>query len=302
MATHNEVAHAWANQTGRHRKGFNMFYEGDTIYSYGYHFPIARIVDAPNGERVVLFTTENYSVSTSKHKTYTWRACGHRKVFHVPFVRRLDCADNVESYKARIKDAFEKAKRARVYTQHHLDQAHALIAEVKDFIRVFQVEGYEGYDWTPEGITADLRRQAEEQAARREAALERQRQEDRRRWFEDERPRLKAWLRDLPGHAYTRFRTPRPLPRVVGGVVETTWGASVPLEAAKKAYWTAIKCRAAHQEYVPQGLGWRVGDFHLTRIKANGDLVIGCHDIPFRFMQYAARRAGIPDEQPRVAA
>jgi hypothetical protein len=43
MATHNEVAHAWAHQTGRCHRGHHMFYEGDTIYSYGHHFPIARL-------------------------------------------------------------------------------------------------------------------------------------------------------------------------------------------------------------------------------------------------------------------
>lgn len=74
MANHNQVAHAWAHQTGKHRRGFNMFYEGEVIYSYGHHFPIARLVEV-EGRRTVLITTRSYSVSTAKHKTYTWRAC-----------------------------------------------------------------------------------------------------------------------------------------------------------------------------------------------------------------------------------
>ena len=45
--THDEVAHAWANQTHEAMRGCNVFFEGDTIFSYGHHFPIARIVTVP---------------------------------------------------------------------------------------------------------------------------------------------------------------------------------------------------------------------------------------------------------------
>jgi len=46
-------------------KGSNMFIEGDTIYSYGYHFKIAVRY---NG--YCLFNSKSYSHSTSKHQSY----------------------------------------------------------------------------------------------------------------------------------------------------------------------------------------------------------------------------------------
>jgi len=44
-------------------KGSNMFIEGDTIYSYGYHFPIAKRF---NG--IYLVNSDGYSNSTSKQQ------------------------------------------------------------------------------------------------------------------------------------------------------------------------------------------------------------------------------------------
>ena len=78
--SHDEVAHRWAQNTeGDHAAGFNMWFEGDTIYSYGRHFPIARLVTNEQGEKAVLFTTEVYGTSTAKHCTITRRAINHLK-------------------------------------------------------------------------------------------------------------------------------------------------------------------------------------------------------------------------------
>jgi hypothetical protein len=46
-------------------KGSNLFIEGDTIYSYGYHFPIARRL--PDGGYWV--NPDKYSRSTARHQS-----------------------------------------------------------------------------------------------------------------------------------------------------------------------------------------------------------------------------------------
>lgn len=67
MKTNQEVADAWA--MGYSAKSGTMFTDGETIYSYGYHFPIAKKV---NG--YVLFNHTRYSVTTSKHQCHVRRA------------------------------------------------------------------------------------------------------------------------------------------------------------------------------------------------------------------------------------
>ena len=78
-----QVAHVWAQQNqsvGRSGNG-QFYFEGATIFSYGGHFPIASFTGKsvqPAGsrfiKRVVLYTAAEYSVTTSRHKSYVWRA------------------------------------------------------------------------------------------------------------------------------------------------------------------------------------------------------------------------------------
>jgi hypothetical protein len=52
FSSHASLAHAWANQTHEIGKASAMFFDGPVIYSYGYHYEIARFIQAPNGEKV----------------------------------------------------------------------------------------------------------------------------------------------------------------------------------------------------------------------------------------------------------
>lgn len=291
MATHQSVTHAWAHQTGKNRKGFNMFYDGPTIYSYGYHFPIARLVTLADGREVVLFTNRKYSVSTSKHVTYTRRAVNHMVVFSVtdPSVdpSRKDVEEMLE--KATLEAA--KSKRARVYKASHLQQALSYTNEAQALIEAFSIPGFENYNWDLEAIQAQLDEAAANRMAQEAEARRLKAERERKQYREDIWPSVKRWLR---GEVASRqARTSRPLPRISSDIVETTWGATVPLAIAIKLYHKALECRRTHVEYVPPRR-IHVGDFALTRIKSNGDLVVGCHDIPFWFMRYAACRNNIP--------
>lgn len=70
-----DVAHAWAHQNRDRANGSNFYFEGDTIYSYGRHFPIARIDAA---EQTVWFTMDGYSSTTAKHKSIARQAIPSR--------------------------------------------------------------------------------------------------------------------------------------------------------------------------------------------------------------------------------
>lgn len=55
----------------RKGRGSNMFIDGDTIYSYGYHFPLARRLI--NGKFWI--NEEKRSQSTFRHQSYVRYAC-----------------------------------------------------------------------------------------------------------------------------------------------------------------------------------------------------------------------------------
>lgn len=76
---HMEIAHLWASGNKADAKGFNVYFEGREIYSYGSHFMLGFRM----GPALFFLNSSGYSISTSKHKTYVWRAA-HGEIFHVP--------------------------------------------------------------------------------------------------------------------------------------------------------------------------------------------------------------------------
>jgi len=140
MATsHHAVCANWAQQTGKCQRGFNVWYEGDTIYSYGRHFAMGRIV---NG--VALLTTRRYSVSTEKHKGHAWRACYNegKRIYHVPDVTARAIwahRENHASFETRALESEAKAKRARKYGPSYLAIARELREQAKAYARDFDL-------------------------------------------------------------------------------------------------------------------------------------------------------------------
>jgi hypothetical protein len=121
-----EIPHLWAHRTqeeARNRQG-NLYFTGDTIYSYGSHFPIARHVTNDAGERAVLLTTGTYSVTTSGHCSAVRSAIPPGiPVFHVPNVchgrycgselTADDHAGNLADHTERIEKHVITSARAR---------------------------------------------------------------------------------------------------------------------------------------------------------------------------------------------
>lgn len=96
-------------------KGSNLFIDGDTIFSYGYHFPIARRTEELfEGKQIVLFTLAGYSISTSKHICYVRSALygSNYKVVEVMDLRN-DFAFARRDLISEQHKLLEKASRCR---------------------------------------------------------------------------------------------------------------------------------------------------------------------------------------------
>lgn len=80
------VAHLWANEKKESARGSNFFFEGESIYSYGYHFEVGRIVRNKRGEKAYLINNMYQSNSTSMHQYYVRQVIPTgSKVFHVGY-------------------------------------------------------------------------------------------------------------------------------------------------------------------------------------------------------------------------
>jgi hypothetical protein len=115
----NQVAHFWANKVqdeGRVAHG-NFYFDGDTIYSYGRHFPIAVHY---NG--IVLFTTRTYSNTTSGHISLVKSAVSHLDIIYCmnpDEAARNYHANNVASFIFNIvsiaKNKLTTARKPAIY-------------------------------------------------------------------------------------------------------------------------------------------------------------------------------------------
>jgi hypothetical protein len=118
-----ELAHAWAHQVKSSGKGSNFFYEGASLYSYGRHFEVARIVEI-DGTTVAIMNPDRYSMTTGRHQTEARHAVSHLRQARIsPECYRWDritsaatLAEAVEAQNARAARLVEEAaeeKRAR---------------------------------------------------------------------------------------------------------------------------------------------------------------------------------------------
>src|SRR5262249_5233257 len=119
--------HLWYHSTQSSARNANrsLYFDGDTIFSYGSHFPIAKHVSSGpkmSGNRAVLFTTRKYSVTTSGHCSAVRSSIpASADVFEVPNVElgqsvvehRHQHAENLTYYVETIAANVVKSARAR---------------------------------------------------------------------------------------------------------------------------------------------------------------------------------------------
>jgi hypothetical protein len=289
-STHQELAHIWAQQNRPGGRAAHMFFRGPSIYSYGKDLThkIARFM----GKDVVFVTSDNYSVSTERHKRIVLAAILNKTVFTVPSF--TDHADNLEYYLDLIATTYLKAWRARVHAPQRLLAVENTIRAAQQYVACFPEainepkSPYLCGKWNRlrAGTLIDLpalRAYVAACAKRTAAAIENNAIEEEKRRAEEEKRRaeeaaaLEAWLNGEEVEGWYRFRSPHsPIAlRIKGAEVQTTQGKSVPVQEARALY-QAIKAGEAI-------VGKRIGGFLVSGeefVTGHRVLVVGCYRIP----------------------
>ena len=134
-----DIAHMWANRVQESaRNSGNFYFENETIYSYGSHFPIARHTTNQKGENATLLTILGYSHTTAKHISIVSAATSHLNVIKCAypcgshsdnFVFWLSQAENIAAH-------LLKAKKPEIY----LNQLADINSEVTKYANFFDVQ------------------------------------------------------------------------------------------------------------------------------------------------------------------
>ena len=279
------IAHLWANRSqdsARNARG-TFYFEGDTVFSYSQSFPIARHVETKRG-RAVLFTTRDYSVTTSGHKWTVLLACQHLTVFHVQHPTDSDRKGQFAEYRERYLELARKYSRARSNKPWILDSLRDLVDEANHFAQFFGLRSRLSMPNDLSGMVAECR-------AIEKRERERKQREERKRQRETEE-RLQKWVQGEIDYCPNGYGQPIRL-RIKGDELQTSRGARVPLDHAIKAFRLIKRLHDTGQTYQRNGYSVHLGAFVLDAVDAQGNVTAGCHCVEWPEIARIATIAGV---------
>jgi hypothetical protein len=122
---------------GRNPQG-NLYFERDTIYSYGNHFPIAKRVRNGKGDVAYLFNPNGYSNTIARHKSHVshviWGSC------HFEVHPNSEPCRAIPEYQSRIDQETLSALRARSGVKWKVDKLRATLKEANRFAEFFSLD------------------------------------------------------------------------------------------------------------------------------------------------------------------
>lgn len=261
-----DVAHRFATGIGERCTGSHMFFEGNVIYSYGYHFPMAI---KWNG--YVLYNDERYSVSTCKHQGYVLGACIHMDIVHCASLDRFDTWNNTPTngfivrnlklWQDEVDELTKKMALARK-PEKWLSEILRVVDKVERFCEVFEKDVPEEFYRFNDEEKVAIARAFAKQEMKEENERERQRQADEIQKFHEFK---KSWV-NLP-YQIVRYREDK-------NRFETSKAVEIPYEIGRRFYQ---KLRDGEL---------KVGDSVLYyRVTKVGDTIkIGCHTFKKKYL------------------
>lgn len=306
VVSDSQVAHLWANQSQSDARNArkNIYFEGDTIYSYGGHFPIATHVTGTRGRKAIMFTTRTYSNTTSKHIWITKGAL--RGDVGVPVFYVEDPRGGLSKPSKAMAEIWQQEYLALAIT--NLESAclkwvnsDSLIGLAQDSINVGNALasffGSRKRIKLPTALlgkatvfcekTAERRRKHGERVAYKrlhesEIRLAKRMAVEKKN-AEEMKEQIVEWRTGSvdANNNYRLYSVPAML-RIKPGdgeVIQTSMGAEFPLSHGRRAYLFLGGLRAFGKTYQRNGHTAHVGQFVIDSMDSNGTVRAGCHTL-----------------------
>lgn len=313
LADIDQVAHYWANKVQDEGRSKNVFFEGDRIYSYGRHFCMGRHLP---GDTVAL-STQTYSSSTSRQQSKVRAAVRHLRVVYC-YDPDASAASNQQQTILAIegKNIAAAAPRIRQATRETLKaDAVGLAVQFNEYLRALPAD--ERGNVQPFKIDGELLDTIERQRQARNVQ-----EAERRRLDEEARKAaladaVAAWRRgeyvrhNLNGLP-VMLRLVRGKGTHAGGLmregsadfIETSHGAEVNVKSVAYLWHAVQQARAGNVQLNAENLpsvAKRLGVYELRFIRADGSIVVGCHDIPYVELERMAVELGMHTAETTTA-
>lgn len=285
--TPENVAHLWANQLQDEARNSNnnFYFLGDTIYSYGSHFQIAKHVTNDKGEKAVLFTKSSYSNTTCKHINRVRRAGNHLNFIYVPDPSN----GKVLNFEDWAKDATNiasnlvRAKKPEIYLNK--------LAKLKEEASVYA--GFYGYE-IPTSLGEILNiSNAAQYVELNKVAIERAKKEEALRIARIKKAAVKevkefrefkrTVVYNRAGKDYLRYNKESKR-------IETSQNVEIPAEIGKRFYKFVLET-IKNGGCVANSCGQTILQYEVKEINKDF-VVIGCHHIELKEIKLLAKQLG----------
>jgi len=263
--TNSECVHTFAQRTQNNGRTPNrsIFFEGDKIYSYGYHYELGRFLD----DKTILINDEGYSVSTGKHISLL---CGATSQYKQYYKTKTDI-NIVYRDIMYLKKKLSKARKPQMY----ISQIYRLWNSFNEYInerKRNELRKYKEYkelllfvdSLQEETSIQDLKDWAKEE--------ERKKKDKEKKQLIKSLSKFREYKKDyfrIGGKDYLRLSK-------CAQFVETSQGVKIDVNEAKR-YLKLLKSGAMMR-------GAKVGNY--TTISFDKLLRIGCHNISKEQINY----------------
>lgn len=260
-----DCVHTFAQrtQTNGRTSNNNIFFEGDKIYSYGYHYELGRFLD----DKTILINDEGYSNSTAKHITLLRGATSQYKQYYTT-------KTDIHLVYAEIMHLKKKLAKARK-PQMYISQVYILWNSFNEYINERKITGLtkeEKYKelllfvkpLQDEKSLQDLKKWAKEEA--------RKKKEKEQKKLTESIDKFREYKKDyfrIGGKDYLRISK-------CAQFVETSQGVKIDISEAKR-YLNLLKSGAMMR-------GEKIENY--TTISFDKLLRIGCHNIDKEQIKY----------------
>lgn len=260
-----DCVHTFAQRTQNNGRtsNNNIFFEGDKIYSYGYHYELGRFLD----DKTILINDKGYSASTGKHIRLLIGATSQYKQYY----RTKTDIHLVHTEIMYLKKKLSKARKPEIY----ISQIYSLWNSFNEYInerKQKQLRKYKEYkklllfvdSLQEETSIENLRNWAKEE--------EKKKREKQKKELTKNLAKFRAYESNyfrIGGKDYLRLSE-------CAQFVETSQGVKIDAEEAKR-YLKLLKSGAKMR-------GAKIGNY--TTISFDKLLRIGCHNISKEEIQY----------------
>ena len=144
--SNSELSKVFANQTQTLGRSNSMFFEHQIIYSYGYHYEIAKIVYTDKGKDIAFINSNGFSNTTAKHTSHVLVGLSDKKYFYVPFLRGYNrqyfdvnkLPEILDLMTIEIDNLLNKQIRANK-SIYYLNQANDLFNKINEISDLFNL-------------------------------------------------------------------------------------------------------------------------------------------------------------------